>query len=55
MTEGIKKEFKEITYTCPYPKCGNIFQQSIAIHSGGLNQVKCPRCGNFLKTEIGKQ
>ena len=46
-------------YKCNYPGCGKEFEQKIVNLSAkgkswGSNQVKCPRCGNFLKNKEGK-
>jgi len=49
-----KKEKDLIKYACGY--CGCKFKQVIGTFGTGRNkrtsQVICPRCGNFLKTEV---
>lgn len=58
----MKTKNKDIRkYACNY--CGGYeFEQEIRTirynnnsKRGGSNQVKCPRCGNFLKNDEGKK
>ncbi len=45
-------------YKCNWPRCGAEFERDVkkasglggGKHNGGSDQVKCPGCGNFLKT-----
>jgi len=46
------RDNKVLDYVCPY--CGCEFQQMITSGSHGSGQVRCPTCGNFLKTSEGK-
>lgn len=51
------KEKTEKTYKCDWPGCGNTFKMLVGRKTSSKgkkgnvsSQVKCPRCGNYLKT-----
>ena len=42
-------------YKCNWPNCGYEFEREANTSSGGKHktvstQIKCPKCGNYLKT-----
>lgn len=46
-------------YKCPWPGCGEEFEKNPGRttgwgkHKNVSDQIKCPRCGNFLPTWNG--
>ena len=45
----LKDKFK---YKCGY--CGKEFNQDIGTRQKVSDQVRCPKCGNFIKNDSGR-
>jgi len=53
----VKKDGRSLReYTCPYPRCGEVFRRTVTKWQGGGKRqslstpVKCPRCKAYLPT-----
>ena len=49
-----------LKFKCDWPNCGHKFEKNVGHFGGGgkhrslTTTVRCPKCGNCLKTKTGK-
>lgn len=52
MNKMSKEGAIKMKYVCNWPRCGNTFEREVRTIEKCSDQVKCPKCDNFLKTGL---